>query len=363
MPKLDPRFDEFYFGDYLYDAVREEERHFRAQYDPTRGRFAAIRAELIFVFPVTSLFCHLAAAYDAFGFDRTEDSPESILNRGFGWWLQRYLQRQFRNITFMTWDQGGLEDWDYAIVGIPDAVFLTIRTRRRVLVDYKKRLDWPFKMMTRRGIESNLQKTRFYPPKRTDWKQMQLLLYLLRRNGIEEYEGQPIRYAVIISADPGFRIKHSLVAYDEKWVEKELERVKELRDACLEIKIKAGDDSAKVKALIENDPRIRQLPLPYEEHAWCGFRNICPVGKLYQAVVRKGEHKTPEWIKAKHRREAKLRTHQLPTEIQRESDLASPQQVFLLDPKDPGAIQIKDHRKARVVRLGGLPTDRSRQGS
>lgn len=352
MPQFDPRWDEFYFGDYLDKVVLEEERRYRAQRDPTKGRFAAIRAELTFVFPVTSLFCHLAAAYEAFGFPRVEDPPASIMNREFGWWLQRFLQRKFRDITFMTWDQGGLEDWDYGIVGIPDAIFLTFRSRRRVLVDYKKRLDFPFKKITRRGVPTHLLKTRFYPPSRQEWKQMQLLLYLLRKQKIEEYDGQPIRFAVILSLDPGFRKKHSLVIYDEKWVKSELERVRGLREACFDIKLEAGDDLAKVKKLIENDPRIQSLPLESEEHGWCGFRDKCPVGQLYIEATRAGRNKTSEWVRAKRRREYRVRREQLPVEITREE--TGPQQGFLFKGYDPGVTQIKDKKKARIIRITGL---------
>jgi hypothetical protein len=351
VPQLDPRWDEFYFGDYLDQVVVKEERRYREKRDPSQGRFAAIRAELTFVFPVTSLFCHLAAAYEAFGFPRVEDRPESIMNREFGWWLQRFLQRKLKDITFMTWDQGGLEDWDYGIVGIPDALFLTLRSRRRVLVDYKKRLDFPFKKITRRGIPTNLLKTRFYPPSRQEWKQMQLLLYLLRQYKLEEYDGQPIRFTVILSLDPGFHKKHSLVVYDEKWVREELDRVRGLREACFDIKLQAGADLAKVKQLIENDPRIQKLPLEADEHGWCGHRDKCPVGQLYLQATRAGRNKTPEWVRAKRRREYRVRQQQLPPAILREE--SEPQQVFLLDPNDPGVTQIRDKRRARLVTRTG----------
>ncbi|MFN7088397.1 MAG: hypothetical protein ACK4NX_01030, partial [Candidatus Paceibacteria bacterium] len=105
---------------------------------------------------------------------------------------------------------------------------------------------------------------------------------------------------------------------------------------------------------IEKDPRIRALPLASDEHSWCAFRHICPIGIQYREAISRGEHKTPEWVKAKMRRKARLKKNQLPPEIQRESEENLPQQVFLLDPKDPGVIQIKNKRKARVVRLGGM---------
>jgi len=355
VPQSDRRFDEFYLGDHLYEVVLAEEKRYQSQpRDPNRGRFAEIRAELVIVFPVTDLFCHLHAAYAQFGFEHAPETPQSIMRRQFGWKVQSFLEWKLKDRIARNWQLGGLEDWDYAIVGIPDALCWT-RRRRLVLVDWKGRGDFPFRTMTRKGIPANLQKSRFYPPKPHEWKQMQLLLYLLRKDNVQEYEGQPIRYAIIISVDPRFNIKHSFVAFDERWVKEELGRVRELRQACFEIKLKAGDNITKAKELIETDPRIRPLPLASDEHSWCAFRHICPVGIQYRQAIAQGEHKTPEWIKAKKRREARIRKEQLPEEVRGVEEEKTPQQIFLLDPKDPGVLQVKDRRKARVIRLGGLP--------
>lgn len=176
-------------------------------------------------------------------------------------------------------------DHDYHIRGYTDLIACNYITGELFIVDFKFRTDWRFQQIKRKGIPDHLKDTPFYPPDSDDEIQVMLYIRMTRRYGLD------IKYGVVIyekMGDPCER-KVSLIEYNQKLIEKYLEKIKEMEELLHQGK------------LIEP-----YIPVEASVHHICPFRQICPTGRLALARTEKKKD-IPLWILLKIRKEKKSR--------------------------------------------------------